>query len=140
MIILDTDHLSILDEDSILGFTLGRRLSGIPDNTVFITVITYEEQMRGWLSYVAQASSIRHQVDAYAKLQRHIDKFRRMPSLDFDEKSASIYEDLRRARVRIGSMDLKIASIALANNALLLSRNISHFGKVPGLLVEDWTL
>jgi len=41
-------------------------------------------------------------------------------------------------------MDLKIAAIALANNAKLLSRNLSDYlsdyRKVPGLQVEDWTL
>ena len=40
--------------------------------------------------------------------------------------------------IRIGAMDLKIASIALANNATLLSRNLKDFGKVPDLKVEDW--
>jgi tRNA(fMet)-specific endonuclease VapC len=37
-------------------------------------------------------------------------------------------------------MDLKIAAIALATDATLLSRNLTDFGKVPGLRVEDWTL
>jgi predicted nucleic acid-binding protein len=42
-------------------------------------------------------------------------------------------------RVRIGTMDLKIAAIALANDATLLSRNLPDFAKVPGLRVEDWS-
>ena len=37
-------------------------------------------------------------------------------------------------------MDLKIASIAIANDALLLTRNLSDFSKIPGLRVEDWSL
>jgi tRNA(fMet)-specific endonuclease VapC len=35
-------------------------------------------------------------------------------------------------------MDLKIAAIALFNNATLLSRNLKDFRKVPDLNVEDW--
>jgi tRNA(fMet)-specific endonuclease VapC len=44
---------------------------------------------------------------------------------------------LRTLRVRIGARDLKIASIGLANDATLLSRNPKDFGKVAGLKVED---
>jgi tRNA(fMet)-specific endonuclease VapC len=40
--------------------------------------------------------------------------------------------------VRIGSMDLKIASIALTNGAFVLSANLQDFQKVPGLRVENW--
>jgi tRNA(fMet)-specific endonuclease VapC len=36
-------------------------------------------------------------------------------------------------------MDLKIAAIVLANSAVLLSRNLRDFHKVPGLRAEDWT-
>ena len=45
---------------------------------------------------------------------------------------------LRRERIRIGTQDLKIASIALHTGALLLSANLRDFEKVPGLRVEDW--
>jgi tRNA(fMet)-specific endonuclease VapC len=38
----------------------------------------------------------------------------------------------------IGSMDLKIASIALAHSATLLSANLRDFRQVPNLSVEDW--
>jgi tRNA(fMet)-specific endonuclease VapC len=37
-------------------------------------------------------------------------------------------------------MDLKIASIATANDALLLSRNLNDFVQIPNLKVEDWTI
>jgi tRNA(fMet)-specific endonuclease VapC len=45
---------------------------------------------------------------------------------------------LRNARVRIDTMDLKIASTALVRQALLLSANLRDFRKVPGLRVESW--
>jgi tRNA(fMet)-specific endonuclease VapC len=56
----------------------------------------------------------------------------------FDEAAAQEFERLRKLRVRIGTMDLKIAAIALANDALLLSANLRDFKKVPGLRIESW--
>jgi tRNA(fMet)-specific endonuclease VapC len=35
-------------------------------------------------------------------------------------------------------MDLKIASIALAHDATLLTRNTRDFAQVPGLRIENW--
>ena len=35
-------------------------------------------------------------------------------------------------------MDLKIASIALAHDAIVLTRNRVDFEQVPNLQVEDW--
>ncbi len=59
--------------------------------------------------------------------------------LDFDEQSAMEFQQLRKNKTRLGTMDLRIASIALATQATLLTRNLSDFIKVPGLKIEDWT-
>jgi tRNA(fMet)-specific endonuclease VapC len=58
--------------------------------------------------------------------------------LPFDDAAADRFEQLRRAGVRIGGMDLKIASIGLVHGALILSANLQDFQKVPGLRVENW--
>jgi tRNA(fMet)-specific endonuclease VapC len=55
--------------------------------------------------------------------------------MDFDEPAAVAFQSLVRARVRIGTMDLKIAAVARSLNATLLSRNLKDFRKVPGLRV-----
>lgn len=36
-------------------------------------------------------------------------------------------------------MDLKIAAIAIAKKAILLTRNLSDFQNISNLKVEDWT-
>ena len=89
MIILDTDQLSFLDQDTIEGFTLGRRLAGRASGEVAVSIVTYEEQMRGWLTYVSRAATQDQQVDAYNKLHRHVDKFRRIPFVDYDAAAAA---------------------------------------------------
>jgi len=48
------------------------------------------------------------------------------------EAAADRFAMLRGQKIRIGSQDLKIAAIALAENALLLSAHLRDFQKVPG--------
>jgi len=88
---------------------------------------------------VARANTTQRQVEAYQRLRAHIERFRKTPLIDYDAAAAAEFDRLRRARVRIGTMDLKIAAIALANDMTLLTRNLTDFGKVPGLRAEDWS-
>lgn len=139
MLILDTDHLSIVSQDTIEAFNIGRRLASVPSSEVCVTIITYEEQMRGWLAYIAQAKSPARQLEAYRRLRQFVERYREVALLDYASEAAVQLEKLQQDRVRIGTMDLKIAAICLANNAMLLSRNLKDFGQVPGLIVEDWS-
>jgi tRNA(fMet)-specific endonuclease VapC len=45
---------------------------------------------------------------------------------------------MEAAGIPIGDLDLMIASVALVHNQVLLTRDIGHFEKVPGLTVETW--
>jgi len=95
--------------------------------------------MRGWLSHVSQAKSPQQIVKAYALLHTHIETFRDTPILDYDDSAVAEFERLRRAHIRIGANDLKIASICLSYGATLLTRNMKDFIKVPDLRVDDWS-
>jgi len=140
MYLLDTDHLSVLERGGTESQRLRRRLQAVPPDEVAATVVSYEEQTRGWLSYMAKARSLDEQITAYSYLQRHLQVFCTVPLIAFDSAAAAMVQRLQKQRIRIGTMDLKIASIALSQNATLLSRNVTDFQKVPGLRVEDWTV
>jgi len=56
-----------------------------------------------------------------------------------NKDAAEQFAELHRSRLKIGTMDLKIAAIALSKHALLLSCNPKDFKQVSGLIVEDWT-
>jgi predicted nucleic acid-binding protein len=63
----------------------------------------------------------------------------RLVVLDLDEPSArragEIYRVLARAGMRIDRADALIAGIALSHGLQLLTRNVRHFERVPGLSV-----
>lgn len=62
--------------------------------------------------------------------------------LPFDERAAEVYGPLRlhleREGKRLDEADLRIASIALARDLTLVSGNVKHLSRVPGLRVENW--
>ena len=141
MIILDTDHISLLQHpDSTEAERLLQRLAASPDADIVTTVVTVEEQMRGWLQVMARYRDLQQQSAYYDKLIEFIRFFGRWRILPFGELAVQTFRDLQQARVRIATTDLKIAAIALAGQALLLSRNASDFKQVPGLRMEDWTV
>ncbi|MFM9266324.1 type II toxin-antitoxin system VapC family toxin [Tychonema sp. BBK16] len=72
MYILDTDHLSVLDRGGVVAQRLLQRLANINPTQVATSIISYEEQMRGWLSYAATAKTVEQQVEAYKQLKRQL--------------------------------------------------------------------
>jgi tRNA(fMet)-specific endonuclease VapC len=71
--------------------------------------------LRGWLSYIVKAQTIEQQVEAYKQLKRQLTNYCAIPILEFDGQAAQEFQHLRKTYPRLGTMDLKIASIALAN-------------------------
>lgn len=141
MIVLDTDHLSLLDRaPNAAANQLLARLAMLAPDELATSVVTYEEQTRGWLALMNRAKSVAQQVDAYARLLRHLENYKRIPVIPFDAAAATEFQRLQHSRIRIGTMDLKIAAIAVRNRATLLSRNLVDFRKVPDLDVQDWTV
>jgi tRNA(fMet)-specific endonuclease VapC len=140
MYILDTDHLlSVLDRGGANAQRLLQRLANVSSSQVAASIISYEEQMRGWLSYIAKAQSIEQQVETYKQLKRQLANYCAIPVLEFDEQAAQEFQRLRKEYPRLGTMDLKISSVALVNRAVLLTRNSADFGQIAGLSIEDWT-
>jgi tRNA(fMet)-specific endonuclease VapC len=140
MILVDTDHATFLKyPESDRGRRLIERLAALPASEIVgMAIITVEERMRGWLAVIAKEKTALRQVVGYRELGKLFEFYQDIEIVPFDEAAAQQFDDLRNQRVRLGSMDLKIAATALVNNALLLSANLRDFQRVPGLRVENW--
>ncbi len=137
MLILDTDHLSAFIRGTAAGLHLRDRL--IQANEPFaISIITVEEGFRGWTAELQKARKRAARLKAYNMLQVFTRTVGDWSVLPWTETSEDTFAALALLKLGVGSMDIKIASIALANSATLLTRNLRDFQKIPDLRAEDW--
>ena len=138
MLVLDTDHLVEYQKGtSPDARRLKERLDRVAE-PFGTTIITVEEIMRGWMAAIRRIQDPCRQINAYTKLRQLFRFFATWHVFDWNEEAADLYDSLKGAKTRVGTMDLKIASIALANDSTLLTRNTNDFQRVPGLRIEDW--
>ena len=140
MYILDTDHLSILERKGANTQPLLQRMRAIDPAQISTTIISYEEQMRGWLSYIAKAQTEDKQVEAYKQLKNQLMNYCAIPVIEFDLNAVREFNYLRKTYPRLGKMDLEIAAITIVNRSILLTRNSLDFGQIAGLSIEDWKI
>ena len=139
MILLDSDHLSVLRfRTGERAIRLAGRLALATDPQLGTTIANVEEAMRGWLATLAKEREVHRQIPAYRELAELFGFFAGFHIALFDTTAADRFVAMRAAKIRIATMDLKTASIALANDALLLTANKKDFEKVPGLRFENW--
>lgn len=139
MYIFDTDHLSLIQRNGNEGKRILSRLAAISGVEVAVTVITYEEQVRGRLSLLSRAKTLDEQVFAYLGLQQLAKDYLDIQILPFNRIAALEHQKLQKAYPRLGNMDKKIAAIALTHDAILLTRNESDFGQIVELQTENWS-
>ncbi|MBC7815753.1 MAG: type II toxin-antitoxin system VapC family toxin [Planctomycetaceae bacterium] len=138
MIFLDTDHFSVATRrhDSKHA-TLCEQLRNATE-PVFLPVVTVEEQLRGWLAQIHAARDEGRRVDGYRKLIRLIEVLPDWDVVPWDVEAAEEFIRQRKQGVRIGSQDLRIASLAITHDAILLTRNAKDFSRVVGLRFQSW--
>lgn len=129
--------MKLLDSDICIAFLNGRdrklerRMLDEADDLVLCSVVKAEL----WSGAEASARVAAN----HERLGAFFDTF---DSLPFDDAAvrhyARVRAGLRREGKPIGPNDLLIASIALANDLTLITRNQREFVRVPGLALEAW--
>jgi len=137
--ILDTDCFSLWQQNHPM---MVQRVEVNAENLA-VTIVTVEEVISGWFNVIRQASAP-SQADklvwGYTRLWDTLDDFKNLNILKFDQNAFTIYTKFHRQIRRIGTRDLRIAAIVLANKAILVTRNYQDFSQVPDLVQEDWTI
>jgi tRNA(fMet)-specific endonuclease VapC len=134
--ILDTDRLSLYGRNHPVLIEWLQ----VDSVRLTTTAINVEEQLRGRLAQVAEAKVGISLANAYRWLSETVKLLSDFEVLQFTEEAQLIYQEFKIQRIRVGTQDLRIASIVIAHNGVLLSRNLRDFEKIPNLIVRDWTV
>ena len=141
MFLLDTDYVVLMQRGPSAELDrLLDRMAAYPDTDFYLPVVAFHEQMLGANAYISRAKSRRGVVRGYKMLHRVLTDFSDSQVLPFDDTAATAFDELRGRGVRVGTMDLRIASIAKSKNLTVLTRNTVDFVSIPDLAVEDWTV
>jgi tRNA(fMet)-specific endonuclease VapC len=114
------------------------RFEAVDAMQIAATVISLEEQLRGWLGVIARLESQEQIVVAYASLRDTQSFYCALQLIGFDQPAETIYRSLRTTYRRLGKMDLRIAAIALATTATLVTRNERDFGQIAEITLQNW--
>jgi tRNA(fMet)-specific endonuclease VapC len=137
--VIDTDLLSLYQRNhpQVSDRIRLARQNGIMLTT---TVVTVEEQYAGRLAQIRKAKDSADLIAAYDRLNITFSLFSKLEVLRYDRIADDYFRQLRKSGVRIGTQDLRIASIALAQNGIVVTRNRKDFEQVSNLKIEDWSL
>jgi predicted nucleic acid-binding protein len=137
MILFDTDTLTHFSHGNE---NLRRKIEEAADEQFAVAVITRNEVLRGRAESLLKAAN-------EAELQKAAERFQQTEELlaDFivvgiDDNAISHFGKLVKQKnlKKMGRADMLIACIALANNALLVTRNTKDYKHVAGLRLENW--
>lgn len=137
MYLLDTDTLTHLYRGNS---NVVRQLKAVEDVEVGITIITQVEILRGRIDYLLKAETGANLLKAQELLFRTEELLSQLLIVPMSQTASLEFDRLRTVSKyrKIGRADLLIASITLANRAILVTRNQRHFKQIPGLPVENW--
>jgi tRNA(fMet)-specific endonuclease VapC len=137
--VIDTDLLSLYQRNHP---QVSDRIRLARQNEIVITttVVTVEEQYAGRLAQIRKAKDSDDLIAAYDRLNITFSLFSKLEILRYDRIADDYFRQLRKSGVRIGTQDLRIASITLAQNGIVVTRNRKDFEQVSNLKIEDWSL
>ena len=116
------------------------RLRQCDDPDIGVTIFTKAEILRARYEALLKAADGEQIMRAQDLLHRTEDLLASLVVVLFAEVAAHELDRLQRQRAlkKIGHVDLLVASIALANRATLVTRNLRHFERISNLSLDNW--
>jgi tRNA(fMet)-specific endonuclease VapC len=133
--LLDTDTLSLIERghQEVIN-----NLMKHPPHTVFISIISVEEQLQGWNTLLRKANTDAKLVRAYDQFTRGFMVLQKLPVLPFSAPALQRFETFRTQKLGVGTMDIRIAAIAIEDDAIVVTSNKRDYDRIPGVQSEDW--
>lgn len=107
-------------------------------DVIATTSVNVEEVVGGWLKVLPRAKTNAQQAQVSQSIADAIAFLARFPLYPVTEAALDRYDQLVKLKLNVGRMDLRIAAVALELGATVVTNNGRDFGRVPGLLWEDW--
>jgi tRNA(fMet)-specific endonuclease VapC len=137
--------MHLLDSDTLSHLYSGHprviaNLRAVDDPDIATTIVTKIEILRARYAYVLKAANGEQLLRAQQWLAVSEEQLSQMLIVGFNVVAGNHFDRLQRIRKlnRVGRADLLIASIALANQATLVTRNLRHFQQIPNLRLANW--
>ncbi len=138
MTAFDTDVLS----DILRGVpAVAARAALIDSAQQVVPVVAVEEVLRGRFAVIRQAESGKGRVDLPTAYDFFDQSFRAIAAfrvLPYTGAAETLYQTLRKSKLRIGTRDLRIAAICIVHGATLVTRNARDYAQIPGLTLDVW--
>jgi tRNA(fMet)-specific endonuclease VapC len=140
----------VLDTDTASNFLaadrnyqpLRARVLAQPAGSVYLSVITLEEMLRGQLAEINRARTEKDPlrlVRRYTQFQRLYQDLHLFPLLPYDEAADRLYQALEPKLRNAHKQDARISAIAAARDYTVITRNLQHYEKIGLAKADDWT-
>lgn len=139
MYLLDADVLTLYLQHADQHPALVSRIQSLRPERVRVSVVAAQEVIQGAFNLIRQNQQTGKSTTGYRLLASLLQDLA-FAILPFDDAANAVYNTLPAAVKRVGANDCRIAASALVHGYSVVTRNTRHFGQIPGVRFEDWTL
>src|SRR5271156_6011924 len=133
--LLDTDMLSLHQRNQSQVIAA---VDSHATDQLCVSTVTLEEQIGGWSALARSANTPQADEHAAMLLASLVVSWNRFAITPMTVSARTQIELLVSAKLNVKRNDLRIAAIAKEIGATVVPRNRRDFGRVPGLIIEDW--